>query len=200
MRHCHANIPSWQPPARIQSRTWRPSRLRSLCPSANTVGRCGEIAAWQLPPVAAALSGSAARRDGDADRTSSSCWSGRPAWVTRARCGPSRSTGCARWSSAGLAIAARSLTGPRTAGNARTRLAHARAYLEVARLIRSESESPEDLDFNHVAAENAVPAAIAASDALCCRLLDGRLRRQDHARRPPCWSRCQAPLKPGIGG
>jgi hypothetical protein len=69
---------------------------------------------------------------------------------------------------------------PCTAENARTRAAHARAYLEVAKLVRGDADKPEDLNFNHVAAGNAVLAAIAASDALCCRLLGERSRGQDH--------------------
>jgi hypothetical protein len=69
---------------------------------------------------------------------------------------------------------------PCTAEDARTRAAHARAYLEVAKLIRGDADKPEDLNFNHVAAGNAVLAAIAASDALCCRLLGERSRGQDH--------------------
>lgn len=67
---------------------------------------------------------------------------------------------------------------PCTAEDARIRAAHARAYLEVAKLIRGDK--PEDLNFSHVAAGNAVLAAIAASDALCCRLLGERSRGQDH--------------------
>lgn len=66
-----------------------------------------------------------------------------------------------------------------TADDAR-RGAHARAYLEVAKLIRTESDKPEDLNFKHVAAGDAVLAAIAASDALCCRLLGERSHGQDH--------------------
>jgi hypothetical protein len=54
------------------------------------------------------------------------------------------------------------------------------AYLDVAKLIRGDADKPEDLNFNHVAAGNAVLAAIAASDALCCRLLGERSRGQDH--------------------
>jgi hypothetical protein len=69
---------------------------------------------------------------------------------------------------------------PCTAEEARTRAAHARAYLEVAKLIRGDADKPEDINFNHVAAANAVLAAIAASDALCCRLLGERSRGQDH--------------------
>ena len=40
--------------------------------------------------------------------------------------------------------------------------------------------SPGNLNFNHVAAGNAVLAAIAASDALCCGLAGERSRGQDH--------------------
>ncbi|MGH3304774.1 MAG: hypothetical protein ACRDOK_24520 [Streptosporangiaceae bacterium] len=69
---------------------------------------------------------------------------------------------------------------PCTAEDARTRAAHARAYLEAAKLIRGDAYKPEDLNFNHVAAGNAVLAAIAASDALCSRLLGERSRGQDH--------------------
>jgi hypothetical protein len=46
------------------------------------------------------------------------------------------------------------------------RAAHARAYLEVAKLMRGDADKPEDLNFIHVAAGNAVMAAIAASDDL----------------------------------
>ena len=67
-----------------------------------------------------------------------------------------------------------------TAEDARARAAHARAYLEVAKLVRGDADKPEDLNFNHVAAGNAVLAAIAASDALCCRLLGERSRGQDY--------------------
>lgn len=69
---------------------------------------------------------------------------------------------------------------PCTADDARTRAAHARAYLETAKLIGSEADKPDEVNFNHVAAGNAVLAAIAASDALCCKLLGERSRGQDH--------------------
>jgi hypothetical protein len=77
-------------------------------------------------------------------------------------------------------VTSRARRRPCSAADARTRAAHARAYLEVARLIRGESDKPDDVNFNHVAAGNAVLAAIAASDALCCRLLGERSRGQDH--------------------
>lgn len=60
---------------------------------------------------------------------------------------------------------------PCTADDARTGAAHARACLETAKLICSEADKPDEANFNHVAAGNAVLAAIAASDALCCKLL-----------------------------
>jgi hypothetical protein len=44
----------------------------------------------------------------------------------------------------------------------------------------SETGRPEDYNYNHVAAGLAVLAAIAASDALCCRLLGERSRGQNH--------------------
>jgi hypothetical protein len=64
--------------------------------------------------------------------------------------------------------------------DARIRLRQAKAFLDAAYLVWSETDRPEDLDFNHVAAGNAVLAAIAASDAICCRLLGERSRGQDH--------------------
>lgn len=63
---------------------------------------------------------------------------------------------------------------------ARTPSTHARACLDTAKLIRGETDKPDDVNFNHVAAGNAVLAAIAASDALCCKLLGERSRGQDH--------------------
>jgi hypothetical protein len=69
---------------------------------------------------------------------------------------------------------------PCTPADTRIRAAHARAYLETAKLIHSEANKPDDVNFNHVAAGNAVLAAIAASDALCCKLLGERSRGQDH--------------------
>jgi hypothetical protein len=47
-------------------------------------------------------------------------------------------------------------------------------------MVASESNRPEDYDFNHVAAGLAVLAAIAASDALCCRFLGEMARGQNH--------------------
>jgi len=69
---------------------------------------------------------------------------------------------------------------PCTAADARMRLRHAEAFLATAQLVSSEEGKPADYDYNHVAAGVAVLAAIAASDALCCRLLGERARGQDH--------------------
>lgn len=69
---------------------------------------------------------------------------------------------------------------PCTGQEARTRAVHARAYLDTAKLIKSNPGKPQEVDFNHVAAGNAVLAAIAASDALCCRFLGERARGPDH--------------------
>jgi hypothetical protein len=64
-----------------------------------------------------------------------------------------------------------------TAADAVKRLRMARMYLDVAELAAEESE-PEALT---VAAGNAVLAAIAASDALCCARLGKRHRGDNHA-------------------
>jgi len=62
---------------------------------------------------------------------------------------------------------------------ARVRLSQARAFLEVAELIGAEQD---DLATPGVAAALAVLAGIAASDALCCTVLQERSRGQDHAQ------------------
>ena len=67
-----------------------------------------------------------------------------------------------------------------TGEEARTRCRQAVAYLETAKLVTSDGSLPADYDYNHVAAGVAVLAAIAASDAMCCRLLGERSRGQDH--------------------
>jgi hypothetical protein len=69
---------------------------------------------------------------------------------------------------------------PCSTREARARLRQAEAYLTVAMTVVSEADRPEDYDFNHVAAGLAVLASIAASDALCCRLLSERSRGQNH--------------------
>jgi len=56
----------------------------------------------------------------------------------------------------------------------------AKAYLEVAQLTMSEKARPEEYNYNHAAAGIAVLAAIAASDALCCRFLGEMSRGQNH--------------------
>ncbi len=60
---------------------------------------------------------------------------------------------------------------------ARTRLAHARKFLEVAELVAGEKEIEESAS---CAAALAVLAGIAAADAACCALLGRRSRGQDH--------------------
>jgi len=69
---------------------------------------------------------------------------------------------------------------PCSAADARSRRDQAKAYLETAKLVRTESGKPDDVNFDHVAAGNAVLAAIAAADAITCRLLGERSRGQDH--------------------
>lgn len=59
---------------------------------------------------------------------------------------------------------------------ARTRLASAERFLDVARLIDGESEAASW----SVAASLAVLAGIAASDAACCSAIGRRSRGEDH--------------------
>lgn len=59
---------------------------------------------------------------------------------------------------------------------ARTRLAHARKFLEAAQLAADE-DAPES---SSVAAALAVLCGIAAADAACCAALGRRSRSQDH--------------------
>src|SRR5580698_5396825 len=61
--------------------------------------------------------------------------------------------------------------------DAKTRLAHARKFLDVAELVASEGD---DLEYSSVAAALAVLAGIAGSDAACCKALGRRSRGQDH--------------------
>jgi hypothetical protein len=65
------------------------------------------------------------------------------------------------------------------AEDARTRLDHARAFLEVAELVGAEDDN---LATPGVAAALAVLAGIAASDAACCAALGQRSRGQEHRR------------------
>ena len=60
---------------------------------------------------------------------------------------------------------------------ARTRLAQARKFLEVADIAAIETETDE---WKSVAVANAVTAGIAAADAACCAVLGRRSRGQDH--------------------
>jgi hypothetical protein len=74
-------------------------------------------------------------------------------------------------------VPASSRTAPCAAGDARSRLRTARAYLEVARLVLDENNPDEYLN---VAAGLAVLAGIAASDSICCARLRKRHRGDDH--------------------
>ena len=71
--------------------------------------------------------------------------------------------------------------GPRTQEcserDAKTRLEHARKFLEVATLVADEGE---DVEYGSAAAALSVLAGIAASDAACCKALGRRSRGQDH--------------------
>lgn len=68
-------------------------------------------------------------------------------------------------------------TQPCSAADARSRLDHARKFLEVAELTAGEREIPASAN---VAASLAVLAGIAATDAACCKALGVRSRGQDH--------------------
>jgi len=68
-------------------------------------------------------------------------------------------------------------TQPCSVAQARTRLGHARKFLDVAELVAGEGE---DVDYSSPAAALAVLAGIAASDAACCKALGRRSRGQDH--------------------
>lgn len=67
-------------------------------------------------------------------------------------------------------------TGACTPADARTRLRQAQLYLEAAELIQAEDLS----EAATVATGNAVLAAIAAADAICCFSAGVRSRGQDH--------------------
>jgi len=60
---------------------------------------------------------------------------------------------------------------------ARSRLEHARKFLDVAELVAGETG---DVEYASAAAALAVLAGIAASDAACCAALGRRSRGQDH--------------------
>lgn len=67
-------------------------------------------------------------------------------------------------------------TQPCGAAQARTRLAHAQKFLEVAQLVATENFEAS----LSVSAALAVLAGIAASDAACCKALGRRSRADDH--------------------
>ncbi len=60
---------------------------------------------------------------------------------------------------------------------AKTRLAHAHKFLEVAELVADEGD---EVEYSSAAAALAVLAGIAASDAACCKALGRRSQGQDH--------------------
>lgn len=64
-----------------------------------------------------------------------------------------------------------------TREHARTRLAHAQKFLDVAELAAEERDSGT---YSSAAAALAVLAGIAASDAACCAALGRRARGHDH--------------------
>lgn len=68
-------------------------------------------------------------------------------------------------------------TQPCSATQARTRLEHARKFLDVAELVAGEGG---EVEYTSAAAALAVLAGIAASDAACCAALGRRSRGQDH--------------------
>lgn len=68
-------------------------------------------------------------------------------------------------------------TQPCSRTDARTRLDHARKFLDVAQLI---VEPGQDIEYSSAAAALAVLAGIAAADAACCQALGRRSRGQDH--------------------
>ncbi len=68
-------------------------------------------------------------------------------------------------------------TQPCTAAQARTRMEHARKFLDVAELVAGESG---DVEYASASAALAVLAGIAAADAACCAALRRRARGQDH--------------------
>jgi hypothetical protein len=59
----------------------------------------------------------------------------------------------------------------------RSRLDHARKFLEVAEMTAGEAG---DVEYSSAAAALAVLAGIAAADAACCAALGRRARGQDH--------------------
>jgi len=76
-----------------------------------------------------------------------------------------------------MSPAAKGRTQPCSEPQARTRLDHARRFLDVAQLAAGEDDS---LEYASAAAALAVLAGIAASDAARCKSLGRRARGQDH--------------------
>lgn len=68
-------------------------------------------------------------------------------------------------------------TQPCSVAQARTRLEHARKFLDVAELVVGEGG---EVEYTSAAAALAVLAGIAAADAACCAALGRRSRGQDH--------------------
>jgi hypothetical protein len=68
-------------------------------------------------------------------------------------------------------------TQPCSRADARTRLDHARKFLDVAQLV---TDPGQELEYTSAAAALAVLAGIAAADAACCHALGRRSRGQDH--------------------
>ena len=71
-------------------------------------------------------------------------------------------------------------TRPCDANQAKQRIERAREFLEVAELVVDEKDRDASPVYASSAAALAVLAAIAASDAACCRALQERSRSEDH--------------------
>ncbi len=68
---------------------------------------------------------------------------------------------------------------PCGADEARSRLEHARRFLEVAELAATDHKADGSLEYGNAAATLAVLAGIAATDAACCKALGQRSRAED---------------------
>ncbi len=66
-----------------------------------------------------------------------------------------------------------------SSAEARSRLLHARKFLEVAELVAEDAQT-DDAEYSSASAALAVLAGIAATDAACCKALGRRSRSQDH--------------------
>jgi HEPN domain-containing protein len=69
---------------------------------------------------------------------------------------------------------------PCDGNQARQRMARAREFLEVAELVVDEKDQDASVVYASSAASLAVLAGIAASDAACCKALQGRSRSESH--------------------